>query len=500
MKKKFAFLPATLLLTSVLAGCGGGSTPSGGPLVINFWHTFGDTVETEFKNIANDFCRLVKENEGVSLRFEFTKKGNYSEIKTHITDGLGVGEIPTIAVAYPDHVADYLSAGDRSGIQYVVNLQDFIDDPNLTFGTDEYLGDNKGLSDFDPTVLREARSYTKDGTYSLSVLKSTEVMFYNVEIAQAVLPYYNEAYYKPAHGGVALEAGQLNKFFNDCTFKDLMDYSQVALDHRADMDLDPSFVPTLYDSDGNMFITDLLQNGVGYASVNETTKLGQIDFESGTYRTDAEKLITTLRSYGPNGKKLLATKGTLGEYSSNYFKTQLCLFSIGSSGGSGYQFPEAGSFTVGVSRVPNFNTEDPGNNRKYISQGVNLTLLTHPAHKQADKLKLYGWKFLKYVTSTNVNVLAATRGSEGYMPVRTSCLSTNTWQQFMTRGGNYAEVAKIIINEIGDNFLYTPTFKGSASLREYCGGIITSALGDTSQSISSIFSLAIATAKTNMGE
>ena len=89
-----------LVFGSALTGC----SDNFKGLTINFWHTFGKTPADSIAAKAATFAKLVKENEGVSVRIKFTYKGSYDDVLSNMTKGFAVGETPTIAVAYPDQI------------------------------------------------------------------------------------------------------------------------------------------------------------------------------------------------------------------------------------------------------------------------------------------------------------------------------------------------------------------------------------------------------------
>ena len=91
---------------------------------ISFWHTFGQTIVDNLKPQVKKFQDLVLANDNVDLTVNLVPESNYDTIKDDISKGIdaGQGNIPTLAVAYPDHVADYIEAeGDQPG-KFVVNL------------------------------------------------------------------------------------------------------------------------------------------------------------------------------------------------------------------------------------------------------------------------------------------------------------------------------------------------------------------------------------------
>ena len=147
-------------------------------VTITFWHTFGQSIVETLTEKIQEFHDLVLENENVNVTVELSYSGSYDDILTKINNGFSAGNIPTIAVAYPDHVADYLSRESYDG-QYVVNLEPYINNEKYGFNTQPYLGDEEGLDDFIESYYQEGTSYAKEGVFSLPLMKSSEVMFYN---------------------------------------------------------------------------------------------------------------------------------------------------------------------------------------------------------------------------------------------------------------------------------------------------------------------------------
>ena len=158
-----------------------------------------------------------------------------------------------------------------------------------------------------------------------------------------------------------------------------------------------------------------------------------------------------------------------GKYGSNYFTNISCLFDIGSSGGAGYNYPAGGSFEVGICKVPAFNKD----NRLYVTQGLTATVLKAGDDYDGEKA-LYGYKFLKYLTSTDVNTELCINGSEGYIPVRQSCYETDLFKDFSSNTSlMVGQVANIVASEIQGNYFNTPCFKGSAYARDAVGSILS---------------------------
>ena len=450
-------LTGSLLLAGGLTSCGGGTDSA---ITVDFWHTFGQGVQDQLNAKIAAFESIILENEGVQVKIKHSYSGSYDDINTKINNGLGTGNIPTMAVAYPDHIADYLYNEGTSDGKYVVNFENYFDHESYGYGKNSYLNDSEDETDIIPAFLNEGKQFVKEGTYCFPFMKSTEVMFYNKEQVDILLPLYNSS--------LNTETAREN-FLNNMSWETFMEVCQVADDNRDKL-ISTLDRPAFYDSDSNLFISQMFQSEIPYSSINPDTNKGQIDFESGAANTQAKAMVTSLKAAYDAG--LLNTKGCESTYGSTAFIEEQSIFSIGSSGGAGYNFPDSDNFTVGVCKVPAVNS-----NSIYVSQGPSLCMLNNPSigSKNAKNLE-YAWKFIKFITNTDNNIELCVRGSEGYVPVRTSSYETEVYFEFLENGENYAKVANVVSNDIDGNYLSTAVFKGSAKLRDQVGGIITSVL------------------------
>ena len=496
LKVKAFLITLPLLLTS-LVGCttpsnGGGNNKSSnntvdnGPVTIKFWHTFGQTVVDGLKSKINDFKKLVKENDGVDVDVDLKYQGGYDDIAKLIADGYSVSNSPTIAVAYPDNVSDYLDIGKSAGSEFVVNLDKFISSKEVGFGKEKWLGDEYDEEDFVEDFYAEGSQYSVKGTYSLPFLKSTEIMFYNVDLLIEVMKGF-----KPDLNN---SETQIKDYMSKISWEEFISLCSYVKDHKSEIS-NMLEVPMWYDSDANYIITKMFQNNVPYSSIDSNGK-GKIDFESGEAFNGVVDLLDEARQNFANG--LFTTKGIKNTYGSDYFTNEKCLFSIGSSGGSGYNFPQAGAFKLGVCRVPAAN-----NNPMYVSQGPTLTMFNDRglSQEQNDRIQLYAWKFIKYITNGKVNAEICVNGSEGYVPVRYSAYETKFFQDFMEEGDRYAMCYKVVVNDVNSKarYLISAAFKGSAALRNECGTMLTAALNAANKdAIPALVTSAINAAKLKM--
>ena len=493
---KIQCLVSSIALLGVLASCGPrktGSSSTGtpgtgvkptGPVTVTFWHTFGKTTQDYLANVIEDFEELVKENEGVEVNVEANYRDNYDEVEDFIIKGFGTGSYPNIAVAYPDNVANYLYQANEGT---VVDLEDYFNDEEIGFGKQAWLGDSQGgfaygEDDFVPAFIEESRMYQQDGAYSIPFMKSSEVMFYNKDAFYRAM-----SLYKPA--GVNVESEEaMDAWLNGITWDELMAFASYIKDHKDDI-LTSCEEPVYYDSDSNLFITKLIQNDIPYSDIGDNG-MGVIGFESGENRTKAEAQIQALVDAHNSG--VFTTKALEGTYGSNAFVEQKTIFSIGSSGGTGYNIPTSDSFEVGICRVPPVDND----HALYVNQGPTLTMFKTQG-EDADIRTHYAWEFVKYITNPDVNARICVLGSEGYVPVRVSGYESAIYQEFLTDSNDpYVQTSLVLQNDIQDkgDYIVTPVFVGSSTLRDQVGTIL-SAVITQNQTVSQAFSAAINNAK-----
>ncbi len=463
---------------------GGIAKPSATSVSFSFWTTFGQANGEAVSKMAENFSKIVKEKEGVDVSISIEYQGGYDDIESKITKGFSAANTPTMAIAYPDHVANYLSNNDGS---FVYNIDDYINDPNIGFGKQNYLGDTSSngktaydADDFVTTFLDEGKHFAKEGTYTLPLMKSSEVMFYNKTAVYSAMKIY-----KPE----MLSNDAIDEYIANMSWDELLELAEVAKNNK-DKVLGTMETPIWYDSDSNFMISKMYQNKIGYSSVGSDGK-GKIDFETGENRTKTEALVTELKKNYDDG--LLTTKGVEGTYGSDAFKSGKVIFEIGSSGGTGYNSPEGGAIDVGIVKVPASN-----NNPLYVSQGPTLTFLKSSAYsnEENDAKMYYAWQFAKYLTNPDVNVYLCVYGSEGYLPVRYSAYETANYLDFMENGEIYAQSAEVLIDDIDGHYLNSEVFVGSAQLRDQVGGVLTQILKGTKTNVSEAIDDAISNTKT----
>lgn len=460
--KKFktsALLLCAISSIAMLSSCGNKRANENS---IQFWHTFGKEIVAKLEKQISAFEKVIYERDGVSISIEQSYQGDYAALSDKILNGYATGNTPTITVAYPDNIADYLELENNKG-DLVVNLDDYINSPEYGLGVkDEIFKEETKVSDIVESFYEEGKNYKYEGTYSIPLMKSTEIMLYNQAVVSRAL----------------LDLGiekDVDRYMKNITWDEFMTLLQQIANNFDKYGMkDPKggdSYALYYDSDANLFITQCYQRGIDYISMKDGK--GSIDFNN----SKAVELLNEFK--GMRDAKLLTTKGsTDGKYGSDYFKAMRTAFVVGSTGGSGYSDPGV-SFNVGVCKFPSYKGV-PAERQKYVSQGVTLGLLKNSsASKEVnDKKARYGWEFIKYITSPTNNVDLAME-SKGYVPVRYSAYETESYQEFLNikdEKDYSVKVANGVINEINGNYFNYPVFKGSAEARTQSEGAVKQVL------------------------
>ena len=229
-----------------------------------------------------------------------------------------------------------------------------------------------------------------------------------------------------------------------------------------------SFYPIGYDSDSNLMITQLEQRGYKYttndniSSAKDHFLFGDAENKENT-KTLVDEIVKMIKT-----DKILKTKNTNGNaYTSDAFKEQTCVMSIGSTGGSTYQ--DSDSFVTGLAPVPSYE-KDGELQRKYIQQGPSICFFDNKdpyIHKGA-------WLFYKMMADPEMNAKLALDNS--YDPIRVSSYSSDYYETFIGYAGQHLGLQydiPAITSTLKDYYMTSPVFKGSATARDQIGKIIT---------------------------
>ena len=436
------------------------NSESGGAMVGHFDHevtikfsqSYSQSYQPRLQTFVDSF-KEIEPNVKISLEDGWIS-GNYDTIHNQTVSDIQTGEYGDLVIAYPDHVVDYID------FDKAVRLDQFMDNPDYGWTASE-------KADIVQAYLHEGQEFPIEGTYCLPFSKSTEAMFYNeTRLFDSELVQF-----------LATKGISMNKsYIESLTWEKLFDELCPAFDEynaahpnsplitakEGDMN---SYVG--YDSDANLFITLAQQYGYGYTSVDE---YGEAHLD---YNNDNMKNLMKVFA-NASAKGYLRSPGVIGKsYSSNYFKTNNVLFSIGSTAGVKNQVSD---FDVGVTRIP----QAEGKPVKLISQGPSVCILNHNNDKDR---QLAAWLFYKHMVSTKNTASWAIE--VGYLPVRASAYTSEAYSDYCSTEGKDARSTELLtaLNAIYssstvESVFTTPPFKGSSSARTEVNSLMVNILKD----------------------
>ena len=422
--------------------------------------TFNDT----FGQIFKDAIAAVQKKEP-HLTVKYDKySGSYSDLKDEVIKGVPAGNYADVVAAYPDSVADFITANVQ------LKMDKYMDNADYGWTAEE-------KADFYEAYLEEGTNYSIRGTYSLPIAKSTEAMYYDSDKIIGL----NLASIDPTiNGGHAINEEYLNSLTWDELFNKfapaLLQYRETLPSDAAkkaflDKDTYTDWAVVGYDSDDNLFITLAEQYGYGYTSMDPVTGNGVIDFVNDGMKGLMKQFNEAYKN------KYFTTKGIIGTNVNNRSNVDSILFSIGSTGGVNYQFSKDNPKNVGIAKIP----QAAGKDIKLIQQGPSLAFLKHTGDDSSNR-GLGAWLFYKELTSIRSSIAWAT--VTGYSPIRKSVAESDEFLEFCNadnfspKTGDRLKALNAAYQEETMEYLFTsPVFKGSSEARVQVGGLVTKAIG-----------------------
>ena len=483
MKKK-GLLILTLTAMLGLTACGGaGDTvvdqtlPEDDPtseVSIVFWHCLGHEKTKNLEKVVEAFNAQWAGKYKVELKHP---AGDYSGLHDVVKTKISSGEVPALTMGYPDSFSEYITS--RIGDSFLLRLDNFIKDPNFGYSQEE-------INDFVPGYYNEGTNYQFEGTWSMPMYKSTEVMYYNYSYFMGVNPMnakkfanntqfmqlYNSAIgrtlenddgtleddlqavkdWASANGGYTYEV--------PTTWDETITLSRKMVADRQEQGVTEEFYPFGYDSDANLLISQMAQRNIPYTVNDEDSR--QNPRNHFKFNNDeAKSLVSDIVGY--LNEKIMITKNSLGSgstYTNEYFNSGKCAFTVGSTGGSSYNI--SSNFAVKLAPVPYKNTP------KYIQQGPSICFFdcgNDYIHKGA-------WLFYKAFADAENNAKVALENS--YDPIRISSYETSaykTWTDMAGSGLKYDIPA--MTATLKNNYITSPVFIGSSTARNEIGNIIS---------------------------
>ena len=455
--KKFLCLIALLFASAGLVGCVvPGVTPGGatGKTTITFWHAMGQTNQVIIQEMIDSFEKAYP-----MFEVEQYSQGGYTDLRDKILNSIPVGEAPTIAQAYPDHIANYLNAKAAQELDsYIDNTKALSDYANLhaDFATyTEQVGYTAAdKADFVDAFYAEGAVYdTAKTMYCVPFNKSTEVLFYNLDFFKAHAA-------DLAKYGVAADGSWTKPTWEQV--EGIAQYYLTSEEYNAlDAELKATAAGFSADSEANLFITLTQQWGGAYTSIAANGK-GSYDFNNAKSK---EAISWFYNNYKNN---LFGTSTKFGtDYSSDAFKAMQCIMTIGSSAGASYN--TTSNFKTGVAEYPQ---RADGTNKQVIQQGTNICLFKN----DNDLEELGGWLFMKWMTNFDNALLWCTETA--YFPIRESVYNSTEFQGKVSDGSTASQAQKVGWSQ--QQYFYTSVaFMGSSNARDEVEALVQAVLVGT---------------------
>ncbi len=474
MKKIIAFFLVTVMLLGMvgtLAGCNKGGQvapdfemPEGGfdttkPVTITFYHQMGAALQTILNTAIEDFNKLYP-----NITVEHKTYGDYDGVRDQIKTEISVGDQPNIAYCYPDHVALYNVAKAVQPLDVLIGSTMEVKHAD---GTTEVLGlTQEQIDDFIPAYYNEGKAFGDGKMYTLPIVKSTEVLYYN------------------------------KTFFDKHNLTVPTTWEEMKQVCEQIKKIEPGCIPLGYDSEANWFITMCEQYGSSYTS---------IEGENFLFNNDQNRaFVKEFRNWYAN--KLVTTEELSGGYTSALFTGESdtgtrCYMCIGSTGGATYQQPNQTNgkfeFEVGITSIPQVDASNP----KVISQGPSICVF-----KNADPQEvLASWLFVKFLT-TDIVFQASVSMNNGYAPVIQSVKNNKIYADYLASysTSNIQAYAVKVALEQANAYYVSPAFNGSSVARDQVGLLMQKCLGlpeaNLDAAIKAAFEAAVAECKYQAGQ
>jgi len=397
---------------------------------ITFWHIYGSGKTALLDQIIAEFMGMFP-----NVTITSTSQSDYNTLREKIQLGITVGQVPTMALGYPDHFANYIDAGAAYALDPLITsniVYEITDSRSSIFG--DTVTTSLDLTDFVPSYLAENNQYAGRKYYSMPYSKSTETMAVNVDVLKAHVAEIRALGITISDNGylsheVPLTLNQLNAL-NAIMVSSLTD---GAGDPITDVANNKCAYLVNYDSSGNMFINMSRELGAPYTNtsgdilVDNAATLSMLNYLDTMFENRTMVLpIVWDQSYG----------------STNFIYGDVCM-SVGSTAGVNYNIPannlpadlaklKFGAFVTDFVPIPQAVTANnqavtlyagstPFNftgNLSAVQQGPNIGIFKSATSAE----RIFAWLFIKYLTNTDNTARWAM--DTGYLPARLSAYTS----------------------------------------------------------------------------
>ncbi len=476
MKKGAISLLGSMLLMLSAVSCGESTSND---KTITFWHCIGHDKMRNLDRIIEKFNEKHASTDGYQIAAE-KLAGAYDDLHDAVKTKLQAGYVPSITMGYPDSFSEYIGTKGEENSQ-ILKLDNFISS-DKSFNKDEFVAG----------YYNEGTSYQYSGTWSMPLYKSTEAMYINKQMFEGTTLY--KEHKDDTYGNYGAKIGDPSTWDWDTLI-----YVASEVQKEKNPDGKGDFHALGYDSDSNLFISQMAMRNIPYTSAEGT---GSQHFlfcdENGTPNADLVNFAAGILDLAFSGT--LVTQGSYGSYASDLFLSKKTMITIGSTGGSSYNDPHGstdGQFDCSLYAVPCYQ-----NNKMYIMQGPSLCFF----NTKDTKKEQAAWEFYsEFVSDSELNAALALENS--YDPVKSSSYTTDIYKEWTSLGKTAegddnveAQLQYRIPNltaTIKDHYITSPVFNGSAKARSEIGNILSYAKASSASTSEEKVSAAIVKIFTN---
>lgn len=393
MRKKIALVMAAVTAATTLAGCsGGGSTGKAGgqnttaetsaeagettgevdaskyevtePITIKWWHALEDQYSDTVQKVVDDF-----NNSQDLITVEAEYIGSYSKVNEALVAAHAAGtDLPAITVANTSYIAEYGAGGLTEDLTPYIQASDY------------------DVADFGDGMIKACQY--NDKVVSLPFLISTQIMFYNKDMADEM--------------GITIPEkwSDMDAFLDKATQKNAD--GSTAVYGTIIPGWDQWYFETFYQNNGVKIINDdqVTTDLADEKAVAVAQKIKDWCDKGYTYWTGTgDDASSNMRQNFIDGKAFSVVHTT------SLYNT----------------YVDQCDFEVGMSWLPGGDTKD---------QEIGGCSLLIPA-KNDQATKNAAWQFMQYLCSKDVNMTWAE--GTGYMPTRKSVLDTDEGKAFLEK-------------------------------------------------------------------
>ena len=468
-------------------------------------YKFDKKVSIDFwvkKGTAKYYSNFVKAFNSAypSITVNVLDSGNYGDIDQKISQGISVGNVPNMALTYPDYVSGYL----KDAPNRVLDVTPYMNSAEYGFGHGdpviEWNGQqvqvNTAADDIIPSYLNDGNNFIIDGKkiegqYELPLSKSTEMLFVNrnllTEVAQKSNTTYDVIKQKLATWEGVWEVTEMMKTAMPEKWN-----GQKASANKGS-------APLTYEDDTNFYVTMSQQLGIPYVDSSAADNLPVLFGKPENKQKTVDFLKFMGEKYNSGNFVTGDTIGIAGTYATSLFAKESSGLIITTTAGLSWlnDYDEEGDedhqFPIDVLSYPSSSKDWVQNEADLpadadpdavISQGPGVVLF-----KSGDSDKdLATWLFYKTMTSDFLNAQWVAAGS--YAPIRYSVKETEVFKGMFDipadsknplYDANYYPAKKQmyeVIDQYGKqgNLFTTDVFPGSGSVRNEAGSLFTGSL------------------------